>query len=124
VVAEALECCCHPATREGDAGAYECGVNAHECIRWFTFFVGRWFLCFNDFICVCCNIAVVTHKISATPVESSGSSFSTSQSLWEKGFYLPMEEAGSIPTTVTVARNSLMKSNPVTQSSPRQRQAK
>ena len=48
------------------------------------------------------------HKIYATPVESSGSSFSTSQSLWEKGFYLPMEEVGSIPTTVTVARNSLI----------------
>jgi hypothetical protein len=72
----------------------------------------------------CAAILQLSHKISATPVESSGSSFSTSQSLWEKGFYLPMEEAGSIPTTVTVARNSLMKSNPVTQSSPRQRQAK
>jgi hypothetical protein len=37
---------------------------------------------------------------------------------------LPKEEAASIPTTVTVVRNALLKSNPVTQSSPRQQQAK
>jgi hypothetical protein len=56
--------------------------------------------------------------------DSSVSSFSTSQSLWEKGFNLPKEEAASIPTTVTVAKPALVKSNPMTQSSPRKRQAK
>jgi hypothetical protein len=53
--------------------------------------------------------------------ESSVSSLSTSKSIWEKGYHLP--DAATIPLTVVVAK-PVIKSNPVTQSSPRQRQAK
>jgi hypothetical protein len=53
--------------------------------------------------------------------ESSVSSLSTSESIWEKGYHLP--DAVTIPSTVVVAK-PVVKSNPVTQSSPPQRQAK
>jgi hypothetical protein len=53
--------------------------------------------------------------------ESSVSSLSTSESIREKGYHLP--DAATIPSTVVVAK-PVIKSNPVTQSFPRQRQAK
>ena len=53
--------------------------------------------------------------------ESSVSSLSTSESIWEKGYHLP--DAATIPSTVVVAK-PVIKSNPVTRSFPRQRQAK
>ena len=53
--------------------------------------------------------------------ESSVSSLSTSESIREKGYHLP--DAATIPSTVVVAK-PFIKSNPVTQSFPRQRQAK
>ena len=52
--------------------------------------------------------------------ESSVSSLSTSESIWEKGYHLP--EDVTIPSTVAFAKPAI-KSNPVTRSSPRQRQA-
>ena len=55
--------------------------------------------------------------------DSSVSSLSTAESIWEKGYNLPKEESVSIPSTVAVAKSAI-KSNPVTRSSPRQRQAK
>jgi len=51
--------------------------------------------------------------------DSSVSSLSTSESIWDKVYHFP--EAVTIPSTVAVAA---MKSNPVTRSSPCQRQAK
>jgi hypothetical protein len=53
--------------------------------------------------------------------DSSVSSLSTSESIREKGYHFP--EAGTIPSTVAIAKSAI-KSNPVTWSSPRQRQAK
>ncbi len=53
--------------------------------------------------------------------ESSVSSLSASESIWEKGYHLP--DDATIPSTVVVAK-PVIKSNPVTQSSPHQRQAK
>ena len=50
--------------------------------------------------------------------DSSVSSLSASESIWEKGYHLPKEEAVSNPS------KSASKSNPVTLSSPHQRQAK
>ena len=53
--------------------------------------------------------------------DSSVSSLSTSESMWDKGYHFP--EAVTIPSTVAVAKPAI-KSNPVvTQSSPCQRQA-
>jgi hypothetical protein len=51
----------------------------------------------------------------------SVSSLSTSESIWEKGYHL--QESVPIPSTVAVAKPAI-KSNPMTRSSPRQRQAK
>jgi hypothetical protein len=51
---------------------------------------------------------------------SSVSSLSTSESIWEKGYHLP--EDVTIPSTVAVAKPAI-KSNPVTRSSPCQKQA-
>ncbi len=51
--------------------------------------------------------------------DSSVSSLSTPESIWEKGYHL--QESVPIPSTVAVAA---IKSNPVTRSSPRQKQAK
>jgi len=53
--------------------------------------------------------------------DSSVSSLSTSKSIWKKGLYFP--EAVTIQSTMAVAKSAI-RSNPVTQSSTRQRQAK
>jgi hypothetical protein len=53
--------------------------------------------------------------------DASVSSLSTSESIWEKGYHL--QESIPVPSTVAVAKPAI-KSNPVTRSSPRQRQGK